>query len=75
MQLSDRVIVMCKASVGYLEEIYGAPQDKVDFMPHGIPDFHLKNKPNLPELAGTDKIILTFGLLSPDKGIQYAIGA
>lgn len=72
-RLSSRVVVMSPYGKTLLQQVHGIPSDKIDLIPHGIPTF-----PN----AGVSKrqlglegktVILTFGLLSPDKGIEYAI--
>jgi len=76
MQLSERVIVMSKKAVGFLKEVHNVPANKIDLIHHGIP---MIDKEAGIEFRKTLKVegpmILTFGLLSPDKGIQYAIQA
>lgn len=74
LQLSERVVVMSRKAVGFLAEVHHVPEDKVDFIPHGIPK--ITEAPAFRAQLGIDgPMILTFGLLSPDKGIQYAIEA
>jgi glycosyltransferase involved in cell wall biosynthesis len=76
-RLSDRLVVMSKRAVGYLHTIYGIPKEKVDFIPHGIPDVAFvdpnfyKDKFNVEGKT----VLLTFGLLSPNKGIEHVISA
>lgn len=77
IRLSDRLIVMSHRGVDYLKKIYRVPAKKIDFIHHGIPDvpfvdpnfykdkFHVEGK----------TVLLTFGLLSPNKGIEYVIEA
>ncbi|MCW5940837.1 MAG: glycosyltransferase family 4 protein [Fimbriimonadaceae bacterium] len=76
LELSERIVVMSEMAVGFLAEAHGVPAEKVDLIPHGVPD--------IPQCVGTEfreqlgiegPMILTFGLLSPDKGIQYVIAA
>ncbi|HZR84567.1 MAG TPA: glycosyltransferase family 4 protein [Candidatus Binatia bacterium] len=73
--LSERVVVMSHHGARRLSEIYAVPDHKIDLIPHGIPSipFDGGNK----SLLGVEgkSVILTFGLLSPDKGIEYAIAA
>ncbi len=38
MQLSDRVVIMSQRGQSYLQEIYGVSEEKIDLIPHGIPD-------------------------------------
>jgi glycosyltransferase involved in cell wall biosynthesis len=76
LQLSERVVVMSRKAIEFLCEIYGVRPHKIDLIPHGIPripnsiGWGLRAKPR--EVGPT---ILTFGLLSPDKGIEYVIAA
>ncbi len=76
LQLSERVVVMTQRAVSYLEENYDIPAHKVDVIPHGIPKIEPDSGKALREKLGIPgPMILTFGLLSPDKGIQYVIEA
>jgi glycosyltransferase involved in cell wall biosynthesis len=76
-RLSDRLIVMSEHSQKFLQEIYHVPAAKIDFIPHGVPDLHFVD-PNFYKASigaeGKD-VILTFGLLSPNKGIENVIRA
>jgi glycosyltransferase involved in cell wall biosynthesis len=75
--LADKVMVMTRQSHKLLMEDYGIEQDKLAIIPHGthpIPASNkaeLKNKYNLQQ----KKILTTFGLLSPNKGIELGIKA
>ncbi len=75
--LSDRLVVMSHRGERYLREIYGVPSEKIDFIPHGIPDVPFVD-PNFYkdkfEVEGK-MVMLTFGLLSPSKGIANVIDA
>jgi glycosyltransferase involved in cell wall biosynthesis len=77
VSLSDRLVVMAERAAKYLVEIYGAPEEKIDFIHHGIPDVPFDD-PNLYKdpfgIAGK-KVMLTFGLLSENKGIEHALEA
>lgn len=76
LQLSERVIVMSHKAVGFLTDIHDVPEDKIDFIHHGIPFIPKSHDGNLKLRLGIDgPMILTFGLLSPDKGIEYVIEA
>jgi glycosyltransferase involved in cell wall biosynthesis len=76
-EASDKVVVMNKRGIKMLREIYSVPERKIKLIPHGIPDLPFadsnfyKNKLNL---AGR-KTILTFGLLSKNKGIEIMLRA
>ena len=75
--LSDRVIVMSERSRRYLSDIYGVPAAKVDLIHHGIPDMPFVDPNFYKDLFGVEgrRVILTFGLLSPNKGIENVIRA
>ena len=77
IKLSDRLVVMSERSVTYLQDLYGVPVNKIDLIPHGIPDVPFVDstqyKPKF-ELEGKH-VLLTFGLLSPNKGIEYVVKA
>jgi glycosyltransferase involved in cell wall biosynthesis len=76
-RLSSRVIAMTNRSSDYLVNIYGIPRGKIDLIPHGIPDVPFVD-PNFykDKFAVEGKqVLLTFGLLSPNKGIENVIKA
>ncbi len=77
IKLSDRVVVMSERAVEFLVDIYGAPREKVEFIHHGIPDMPFVDPNYYKDQFGAEgrKVILTFGLLSPGKGIEYMIRA
>jgi glycosyltransferase involved in cell wall biosynthesis len=75
LQLSERIVVMSARGAALLREVHGVPADKIDHIPHGIPVIpsSVRDKGELG-LAGKS-VILTFGLLSRDKGIEHVIDA
>jgi hypothetical protein len=75
--LSDRLIVMSEHSVRFLQDTYHVPATKIDLIPHGVPDLPFVD-PNFYKAcigAEAKDVILTFGLLSPNKGIENVIRA
>lgn len=74
---SSRVIVMADKARTLLRGVYQVPADKIDVIAHGIPDVPF-TEPDAAKLqlgfAGKP-VILTFGLLSPNKGIEVMIDA
>ena len=76
-RLSDRLVVMSDLAASFLRDIYGVPAAKVAMIPHGIPDVPFIDPAYYRDQFGVEgrKVLLTFGLLSPGKGIEYAIGA
>ena len=75
--LSDRLIVMSELSSQFLQEIFKVPGRKIDMVPHGVPDLPFLD-PNFYkdrfDVEGK-AVLLTFGLLSPNKGIENVIQA
>ena len=76
-QLSDRLIVMSEQAACLLRDIYGVPGEKIDLIPHGVPDLPFMDPNYFKDLFGTQgkSVLLTFGLLSPNKGIENVIRA
>jgi glycosyltransferase involved in cell wall biosynthesis len=74
-RLSRRLVVMSAHGAALLHKVHGVPEHKVDIIPHGIPNVPLGSS-NKKELGIAGKsVIFTFGLLSPDKGIEYVVEA
>ncbi|RHX90765.1 glycosyltransferase family 4 protein [Leptospira stimsonii] len=75
--LSDRLIVMSQRGANFLEKIYGVQSSKIDLIPHGIPDVAFVDPSFHKDLFGVEgkTVLLTFGLLSPNKGIEHVISA
>ena len=74
---SERLVVMAHKGAEILQETYGVSAAKVDVIPHGIPDTPFAD-PNLHKARfGVEgfRVLLTFGLLGPGKGIEHVIGA
>ncbi len=76
-QLSDRLVVMSELAAGLLHEVYGVPFGKIDIIPHGVPDLPFMDPNYFKDKFGTEgkSVLLTFGLLSPNKGIENVIRA
>jgi glycosyltransferase involved in cell wall biosynthesis len=74
---SDRLLVMSEKAFDILERVYGIDRAMISFIPHGIPDASFKTPGIYNELFGVENkdVILTFGLLGPDKGIESMIEA
>ena len=75
--LSDRLIVMSQQSAEILQEVFNVPISKIDLIPHGIPDLAFTDPTFYKDAFGTEgkEVLLTFGLLSPNKGIENVIQA
>jgi glycosyltransferase involved in cell wall biosynthesis len=77
IDVSSKIVVMAEKGREILERVYRVPAEKIEVIPHGIPDFPFVE----PDQAKTNlgfsdrPVILTFGLLSPNKGIEVMIDA
>jgi len=71
-QLSDRLIVMSELAAQLLREVYAVPGGKIDVIPHGVPEMTFMDPNYFKDKFGTEgkSVLLTFGLLSPNKGIE-----
>ncbi len=76
-QLSDRLVVISQRGSEFLQEIYHVPQEKIDLIPHGIHDVPFVDPNFYKDKFGVEgkSVLLTFGLLSPSKGIEFVIRA
>jgi glycosyltransferase involved in cell wall biosynthesis len=76
-ELSDRLIVMSQLSSQFLQEIFKVPGNKIDMVPHGVPDLPFLDPNFYKDRFGVEgkAVLLTFGLLSPNKGIENVIQA
>jgi len=77
IRVSTRLVVMSERAVDFLRDIYRAPPGKIDLIPHGIPDMPFADPNYFKDEFGVAgrQVLLTFGLLSPNKGIEYALRA
>ena len=77
VDVSSRLVVMAEKGRDVLQKVYGVPARKIDVIPHGIPDIAFAEPEEAKARLGFEAraVILTFGLLSPNKGIEYVIDA
>lgn len=77
ISLSSRLIVMSERGRRMLQEIYKASPDQIDLIPHGIPDMPFVDPNFYKDLFGVEgkRVLLTFGLISPGKGLETVIRA
>ena len=76
-ELSDKLVVMSHKASDFLKDIYAVPEDKIVFIHHGIPDTPFIDPSFYKDKFGVEgkKVLLTFGLLSPNKGIENVLQA
>lgn len=77
IRLSTRVITMAEKGRAILMDTYNVPSEKIDVIPHGIPDIPFADPNFFKDEFGVigKQVLLTFGLLSPNKGIEYVLNA
>jgi polysaccharide biosynthesis protein PslF len=75
---SEKVITMANVTKKMLENIYHIPAHKIEVIPHGVSVQSQQLSPDALKAAfglNGHRIISTFGLLSPGKGLEYGIKA
>ncbi len=75
--LSDKLVVMSRKASDFLKDIYAVSEEKIAFIHHGIPDTPFIDSSFNKDKFGVEgkKVLLTFGLLSPNKGIENVLQA
>lgn len=76
-KLSDRLVVMNRKAIPILRESYGIEADRIDVIPHGVPDVPFIDSNYYKDDFGVEGrlVILTFGLLGRSKGIEFMLDA
>ncbi|MHC4749485.1 MAG: glycosyltransferase family 4 protein [Planctomycetota bacterium] len=76
-EASDKVIVMNRRGIKMLKNTYDVPESKIELISHGIPDLPFADSSYYKSKLGMAgrKTILTFGLLSKNKGIEFMLRA
>jgi glycosyltransferase involved in cell wall biosynthesis len=77
IRYSEKLVVMSQIAVNMLKDVYGVSEDKIELIFHGMPDYPFNNcgkYKRMPNLKGSP-LILTFGLLSQNKGIENVLKA
>jgi glycosyltransferase involved in cell wall biosynthesis len=75
-KMADLIVVMSQKAISFLIDVYQIPVEKIIQLEHGVPDLQFN-----PELIKKEfnlenkKVLLTFGLLSRNKGIETVIRA
>jgi glycosyltransferase involved in cell wall biosynthesis len=74
---SARVVVMTERGRALLQSAHGVPAERITVIPHGVPDMPFADpdvaKPPLG--VGGRRVILSFGLINPNKALELAIDA
>ncbi len=75
-KMANRVVVMSQKAIGFLIDIYDVPKEKIAYIEHGVPDLHFSQNETKKEFKlEKKKLLLTFGFIGRNKGIEVAIKA
>jgi glycosyltransferase involved in cell wall biosynthesis len=76
-EYSDYFIVLSETGKEILIAVYGIPAEQIVHIPHGIPDIPYRDPNSIKHQFGVEgrKVVLTFGLLGPGKGIEVILEA
>jgi glycosyltransferase involved in cell wall biosynthesis len=77
VSLSAKIVVMAEKAKDLLVSVYDVRARKIEVIPHGIPDvpFVSPDEAKIKLGFAGRPVVLTFGLLSPNKGIEVMIDA
>jgi len=77
ISLSKKIVVIIQPMADILEAQYNAPLDKIVLIPHGVPEVRAENPEKYKKIIGFEnkRIISSFGLIRPKKGLEYLIWA
>ncbi len=77
IRYSEKLVVMSQTAVDMLKNVYKAPEDKIEIIFHGVPDYPFNNCSKYKKMLNLkgSPLILTFGLLSQNKGIESVLEA
>ena len=75
-KMASNVVVMSRKAFGFLTSIYDVPHEKISFIEHGVPDIRFNKVQSRKEFKLENrKVLLTFGFIGRNKGIETVIKA
>ncbi|PKP19538.1 MAG: glycosyl transferase [Bacteroidetes bacterium HGW-Bacteroidetes-21] len=75
-KMAHKVVVMSHKAIEFLTSIYHVDKDKIVFIEHGVPDLQFSQEQSKKEFKLENrKLLLTFGIISRNKGIETVIKA
>lgn len=75
-KMAQKIVVMSRKAIEFLTTVYHVPQDKIVFIEHGVPDIQFSQEKSKKEFKlESKKVLLTFGFISRNKGIETVIRA
>jgi len=75
-KMAHHIVVMSHKAIEFLVEIYDVPKEKISLFEHGVPDIHFNPEKCKKEFKLENrKVLLTFGFIGRNKGIETVIKA
>ncbi|MBC8488457.1 MAG: glycosyltransferase family 4 protein [Bacteroidetes bacterium] len=75
-KMANKIVVMSQKAIEFLISIYNVPEEKIVFIEHGVPDIQFSREQSKKEYRlENKKLLLTFGFVSRNKGIETVIKA
>jgi glycosyltransferase involved in cell wall biosynthesis len=75
-KMAQKIVVMSHKAIEFLTKVYGVPKEKIAFIEHGVPDIQFSQEKSKKEFKlESKKVLLTFGFISRNKGIETVIRA
>jgi glycosyltransferase involved in cell wall biosynthesis len=75
-KMANKIVVMSRKAIEFLVSIYDVPEDKIAFIEHGVPDIQFSQEKSKKEFKlENKKVLLTFGFIGRNKGIETVIKA
>ncbi|KAB2878612.1 glycosyltransferase [bacterium] len=75
-KMAHKVVVMSHKAIEFLTSIYSVDEKKIVFIEHGVPDIQFNQEQSKKEFKlENKKLLLTFGIISRNKGIETVIKA
>ena len=75
-KMANKIVVMSHKAIEFLVSIYKIPREKIAFIEHGVPDIHFDQEKSKKEFKlESKKVLLTFGFIGRNKGIETVIKA
>jgi len=75
-KMAQKIVVMSHKAIEFLTKVYKVPKEKIVFIAHGVPDIHFSQEKSKKEFKlERKKVLLTFGFISRNKGIETVVRA
>ena len=75
-KMAQKIVVMSQKAIEFLGDIYNVPREKIAIIEHGVPDIKFSSSKSKEEFKlGSRKVLLTFGFIGRNKGIETVINA